>query len=175
MKRFFSQLPLKTLNPQLSTLNHYLWLMAKFSMLGAAGYVAPRHLKAIRDTGNELVSVFDPSESLGILDQFFPGAACFSSFEAYTSYHNHRHYVDYLTICSPNHNHFEQILWGIHHGANIICEKPLVINPDQLPILQELEERTGKKINTILQLRLHPVAIELKKSFNTGKFARKKM
>ena len=143
-------------------------------MLGAAGYVAPRHLKAISETGNDLVSVFDPSESLGILDQYFPGAACFSSFDAYTAYHNHRHFFDYLAICSPNDAHFEQIKWGIHHGANIICEKPLVINPDQLDILQELEERTGKKIYTILQLRLHPVAIELKNSMDTSTSSQKK-
>jgi len=137
-------------------------------MLGAAGYVAPRHLKAIRDTGNRLISAFDPSESLGIMDQYFPDATCFSDFSAYSQYHNHRHFVDYLTICSPNNDHFEQIKWGINHGANIICEKPLVLDPNELPVLEELEERTGKRIHTILQLRLHPTVIDLKKSITAG-------
>jgi UDP-N-acetyl-2-amino-2-deoxyglucuronate dehydrogenase len=140
--------------------------MSTFSIIGAAGYVAPRHMKAIQETGNSLVSVYDPCENLGRLDQYFPDAACFSDFGAYTAYHNHRHFFDYLSICSPNNNHFEQIKWGIHHGANIICEKPLFIHPEQLPILQELEKRTGKNINTILQLRLHPTVIDLKKSIS---------
>ncbi len=140
--------------------------MSTFSIIGAAGYVAPRHMKAIHETGNNLVSVYDPCENLGRLDQYFPDAACFSDFGAYSSYHNHKHFFDYLSICSPNNNHFEQIKWGIHHGANIICEKPLVIHPEQLEILQELEERTGKNISTILQLRLHPTVIELKKSIS---------
>ena len=148
--------------------------MSTFSIIGAAGYVAPRHMKAIKDTGNSLVSVYDPCENLGILDQYFPDAACFSNFDAYSSYHNHKHFFDYLSVCSPNHYHFEQICWGIRHGANIICEKPLVINPEEIPVLQELEERTGKKISTILQLRLHPAVIELKKSISLHPSGEKK-
>jgi UDP-N-acetyl-2-amino-2-deoxyglucuronate dehydrogenase len=107
------------------------------------------------------------------MDQYFPAAACFNSFESYTSYHNHKHFFNYLTICSPNQHHFEQICWGIKHGANIICEKPLVIDPTELNQLMDLEERTGRKINTILQLRLHPAVTALKNLLSAETMAKK--
>jgi UDP-N-acetyl-2-amino-2-deoxyglucuronate dehydrogenase len=136
--------------------------MSTFSLLGAAGYVAPRHLKAIRDTGNRLVSVFDPSESLGIMDQYFPEAVCFSDFSTYSSYHNHKHFVDFLTICSPNHEHFEQIKWGIGHGANIICEKPLVLDPNELPYWKSLKKEPAKQFIPSFNSGYNPTVIDLK-------------
>ncbi len=142
-------------------------------MVGAAGYVSPRHLKAIQDTGNQLISVYDPSESLGILDQYFPEAACFSNFESYAEYHNQKNNLDYLSICSPNHHHFSQICWGLENGANIICEKPMVIHPEQLERLKILEQQSGKKVNTILQLRLLPNVSLLKKEISTREIGKK--
>jgi len=124
----------------------------KFSLIGAAGYVAPRHMKAIRDLGHELVSVYDVHDDLAVLDQYFPGAACFSDLTAYTEFHRSRP-LDYVSVCSPNHLHAEHIRWAMAQRAHVICEKPLVIEPAQLDQLAELEKLHGKKINTVLQLR----------------------
>jgi UDP-N-acetyl-2-amino-2-deoxyglucuronate dehydrogenase len=132
-------------------------------------------MKAIRDTGNDLIAMYDPLESREILNQFFPEAKSFSDFNTYSAFHheeklslktgessNLQNPIDYLSICSPNHVHFDQISWGLQQQAHIICEKPLVIDPAQLPLLQALENESGKKINTILQLRLLPAVIKLK-------------
>lgn len=126
-----------------------------FAMTGAAGYVAPKHMQAILDTGNDLVVVLDPHDTLGILDRFHPDALCFSNEDAFEAYLL-EHPVDFLTICAPNHLHFEHIKLGLRCGCNIICEKPLVIDPKQLDSLQSLQQIHQRKIHTILQLRLLP-------------------
>lgn len=141
--------------------------MKNFVLIGAAGYIAPRHLKAIKDTGNNLIAALDPSDSVGIMDGYFPHADFFVEFERFD-----RHIeklkrtgtkIDFVTICSPNYLHDAHIRFGLRHGANVICEKPLVLNPWNVDALQEIEKETGNKIYTILQLRLHPSVIELKK------------
>ncbi len=135
--------------------------MLNFSIIGAAGYVAPRHMKAIRDLGHELVSVFDVHDGLAVLDQYFPHAACFSNVDVYTKFHR-THPLDYVSICSPNHLHFQHIQWALKHQAHVVCEKPLVLEPAQLDQLIELEKNHGKKINTILQLRKIEDVVNLK-------------
>jgi UDP-N-acetyl-2-amino-2-deoxyglucuronate dehydrogenase len=142
--------------------------MKNFAITGVAGYIAPRHLKAIKETGNRLLAAVDPHDSVGILDSFFPDVSFFTEFERFDRHleklrrgpkENH---IDYVSICSPNHLHDAHIRLALRIGANVICEKPLVINPWNLDALQQLEEETGCKINTVLQLRLHPSLIELK-------------
>ncbi len=141
-----------------------------FALIGAAGYIAPRHLKAIYDTGHRLVAAYDPNDSVGILDSFFPEADFFIEFERFD-----RHLdklkragqkIDYISICSPNYLHDAHIRFGLRLGADVICEKPLVLNPWNAEALQESEAETGKKVNTILQLRLHPALIALKKQID---------
>ncbi len=142
--------------------------MKNFGITGVAGYIAPRHLQAIKDTGNVLIAAMDPHDSVGILDRYFPNASFFSEFERFD-----RHLeklrrtgsegkIDYLTVCSPNHLHDAHIRLALRLGANAICEKPLVLNPWNLDALQELENDSEGKVNTILQLRVHPSLIELK-------------
>ncbi len=137
-----------------------------FVLIGAAGYVAPRHMKAIKDTNNNLIAAVDSNDSVGIIDSYFPDASFFVEFERFD-----RHVdklkrkgtkVDYASICSPNYLHDAHIRWALRSGINAICEKPLVLNPWNLDALQEIEEETGKKIYNILQLRTHPKIIELK-------------
>jgi UDP-N-acetyl-2-amino-2-deoxyglucuronate dehydrogenase len=135
--------------------------MKKFGLIGLAGYVAPRHLKAIKDTGNNLLAAFDTSDAVGIIDKYFPGADFFtepSSFKNFASTKT----LDYLTVCSPNHLHKEHVSWGMQYEMDVICEKPLVLNPSEAENLLLLEQNSGKSISTILQLRLHPNIIQLK-------------
>ena len=142
--------------------------MKNFALTGAAGYVAPRHLKAIRDTGNRLVAAVDPHDSVGVLDGFFPDVAFFTEFERFD-----RHLekirrsgqdggIDYVSVCSPNHLHDAHIRLALRIGADAICEKPLVLNPWNLDALAGLEEETGHRIYTILQLRVHPALVALR-------------
>jgi len=140
--------------------------MKNFALIGAAGYIAPRHLKAIRDTGNNLIAALDPSDSVGILDSYFPHSDFFVEFERFD-----RHIekllrqgtkIDYVSVCSPNYLHDSHIRFGLRHGADVICEKPLVLNPWNVDALAEIEADTGRRIFTILQLRLHPKVIALK-------------
>jgi UDP-N-acetyl-2-amino-2-deoxyglucuronate dehydrogenase len=140
--------------------------MKNFALIGAAGYIAPRHLKAIKDTGNNLIAALDPFDSVGILDSYFPKADFFVEFERFD-----RHIeklkrqgtsLDYVTVCSPNYLHDSHIRFGLRHGADVICEKPLVLNPWNVDALAEIEQETGKRVYTILQLRLHPNVIALK-------------
>ncbi len=136
--------------------------MKNFGLIGLAGYVAPRHLKAIKDTGNNLVSAYDTSDAVGVVDRYFPNTDFFtdqSLFEIFLTENK----LDYLTICSPNHLHYKHVCLGLKHDINVICEKPLVLNPAEAYDLLELEKNSGLTINTILQLRLHPNIIELKK------------
>lgn len=140
--------------------------MKNFAIIGVGGFVAPRHLKAIKETGNNLVAALDKNDSVGILDNYFPEADFFTEFERFD-----RHLeklkrkgirIDYLTVCSPNYLHDSHIRFGLRIGANVICEKPLVLNPWNVEALAEIEKETGGKIYTILQLRLHPSIIALR-------------
>lgn len=142
--------------------------MKKFALIGAAGYIAPRHMQAIKDTGNELVAAIDPNDSVGIIDGFFPKADFFTEFERFDRHidkirrRNSGHAVDYVSICSPNYLHDAHMRFALRSGADAVCEKPLVLNPWNIDGLREMEEDTGHRINTILQLRLHPSIIELR-------------
>jgi UDP-N-acetyl-2-amino-2-deoxyglucuronate dehydrogenase len=144
--------------------------MYNFAITGVAGYVAPRHLKAIKDTGNNLIAAVDPHDSVGILDRYFPTASFFTEFERFDRHLEKLRrtpgdeHVHYLSICSPNHLHDAHIRLALRIGANAICEKPLVINPWNLDALEELEAETNCSIYTVLQLRIHPALIELKKT-----------
>lgn len=137
--------------------------MKRFVLLGAAGFVAPRHMRAIKDTGNELVAAMDPNDSVGILDSHFPHAAFFTTFEELSAFVQHQadleSSVDYYSICSPNHLHEAQIIAGLHAGCNVICEKPLVLNVEAVERLVALEANSPGSASTILQLRLHPTII----------------
>lgn len=141
--------------------------MANFAIIGVGGYIAPRHLKAIKETGNNLVAALDSNDSVGILDRFFPNVPFFTEFERFDRYaeklrrQNGENRIDYVTVCSPNYLHDAHIRFALRIGANAICEKPLVLTPWNLDALQELEEEYGKKVSTILQLRVHPALIEL--------------
>lgn len=142
--------------------------MVNFALIGAAGYVAPRHLKAIKATDNRLVAALDPNDSVGILDSYFIDAKFFTEPERFERFldklrrKNSPDKVDYLSICSPNYLHDAHIRMALRNDANAICEKPIVINPWNLDALQEIEEETGKKVFTVLQLRLHPLLLEFK-------------
>jgi len=141
----------------------------KFGLIGAAGYIAPRHMKAIKDTGNELVAAYDINDSVGIIDSHFPEAAFFTEFERFdrfvdkSSRESKSNALDYVAICSPNYLHDSHMRFALRSGADAICEKPLVLNPWNIDGLIALEKDTGRKVNTILQLRLHPSIIDLKK------------
>ena len=144
--------------------------MKNFVLIGAAGYIAPRHMQAIKATGNNLIAAFDPFDSVGIIDNYFPEADFFTEFERFD-----RHIeklkrngvnIDYVSICSPNYLHDSHIRFGLRIGADVICEKPIVLNPWNVDALSELEEEYSGKIYTILQLRLHEKVIALKEKFD---------
>lgn len=141
--------------------------MLNFALIGAAGFIAPRHLKAISETGNRLVTALDPFDSVGILDSFFPECTFYTEFERFESHIESLKgtpgQVDFVSVCSPNYLHDAHIRFGLRNGANVICEKPVVPDPSALEKLQLFEDQTGKKVYTILQLRLHPAIIALKK------------
>ena len=141
--------------------------MKNFALIGAAGFVAPRHLKAIRETGNDLVAAMDRFDSVGVMDSYFPNADFFVEFERFDRHleklKRQGRQVDYVSICSPNYLHDAHIRFGLRYGADVICEKPLVLNPWNIDALQELEKETHNHVNCILQLRLHPAIIALKK------------
>ena len=143
-----------------------------FALIGAAGFVAPRHIQAIHDTGNNLVAALDPHDSVGRLDKYFPKCAFFTEVERFD-----RHLeklkrqgkgVDYVSICSPNYLHDSHCRLAMRVGANVICEKPAVINPWNLDQLIEIEMETQRKVNVILQLRLYPELIKLKEKFENS-------
>ena len=141
--------------------------MKNFALLGAAGFVAPRHLKAIKDTGNELVAALDPFDSVGIIDSYFPNAHFFVEPERFDRYLERRKYqeslkIDYFSVCTPNHLHDAHIRMALRRGADAICEKPLVLNPWNIDALKNMEQETGQKIWNVLQLRVHPSIIALK-------------
>jgi UDP-N-acetyl-2-amino-2-deoxyglucuronate dehydrogenase len=140
--------------------------MFNFALIGAAGFIAPRHLKAIKETGNNLVAALDRHDNVGILDSYFPHADFFTEFERFDRHldklKRQGNKVDYVSICSPNYLHDSHIRYALRLGATAICEKPLVLNPWNLDALEEIENETGNKVCTILQLRLHPSIIALK-------------
>jgi len=146
--------------------------MKNFAITGVAGYIAPRHLQAIRDTGNNLVAAMDPHDSVGILDKYFPDVSFFTEFERFDRHleklrreKNHDK-IDYMSICSPNNLHDAHIRLALRVGANVLCEKPLVLNPWNLDALQELENETSTRVYTVLQLRVHPALVELKQKLD---------
>jgi UDP-N-acetyl-2-amino-2-deoxyglucuronate dehydrogenase len=142
--------------------------MKDFALIGVAGYIAPRHLKAIKETGNNLVAALDRFDSVGIMDSYFPESDFFTEFERFDRHLDKLRRVDkkvdYISICSPNYLHDSHIRFALRQQADAICEKPLVLNPWNVDALEEIEKETGKKVNTILQLRLHPSIIELRTS-----------
>ena len=146
--------------------------MKKFALIGASGFIAPRHMKAIKDTGNDLLAAYDKFDSVGILDNFFPNASFFVEFERFDRYVDKLKRLgkkmDYVSICSPNYLHDAHIRFGLRIGANVICEKPLVLNPWNIDGLKEMENETGKRVFNILQLRLHPSIIDLKRKIELG-------
>ncbi|MFH1760717.1 MAG: Gfo/Idh/MocA family oxidoreductase [bacterium] len=143
--------------------------MKNFALTGVGGYIAPRHLQAIKETGNNLIAALDPSDSVGILDSFFDKVRFFTEFERFDRHceklrrKSEDERVHYVSICSPNFLHDAHIRFALRIGAHAICEKPLVLNPWNIEPLREMEKETGKKVNTILQLRLHPAFAALKK------------
>jgi UDP-N-acetyl-2-amino-2-deoxyglucuronate dehydrogenase len=140
--------------------------MKNFALIGAAGYIAPRHMRAIKDTGNNLIAALDKCDSVGIIDSYFPEADFFVEFERFDRHvdklRRKGEQIDYVSICTPNYLHDAHIRWALRSGADAICEKPLVLNPWNIDALVEIEKETGKKVNTILQLRLHPSIVALK-------------
>ena len=146
--------------------------MKNFALIGAAGYIAPRHLRAIKDTGNRLVAAYDKFDSVGIMDSFFPEASFFTEMELFDRHCSKLKrtdkQVDMVSICTPNYLHDAHIRYGLRLGSDVICEKPLVLNPWNIDALAEVEKETGHKVNNILQLRLHESIKALKKRIDEG-------
>jgi len=146
--------------------------MKNFALIGAAGYIAPRHMKAIKDTGNNLIAALDPNDSVGIIDSYFPEADFFIEPERFDRHLDKLRRsgtpIDYMSICSPNFLHDSHIRMSLRNNAHAICEKPIVLNPWNIDALLEIEKETGKEIYTILQLRLHPAIIKLKKRIDNS-------
>src|SRR3989344_3804463 len=144
----------------------------KFALLGAAGFIAERHMKAIADTGNDLLVAMDVNDSVGILDKYFTGADFFTDFARFERHvdflRSQGNKIDYVSICTPNHLHDSHVRFALNYGADAICEKPLALNPRNVKAFVDLESRGENKIYTILQLRLHPKMIELKKRIEAG-------
>ena len=142
-----------------------------FALVGAAGFVAPRHMKAISDTGNELIAALDPNDSVGIIDSFFPEAHFFTEYERFDRHIDKLRRAgngpDFVSITSPNYLHDSHIRFALRSDADAICEKPLVLNPHNIDGLAEMEADTGRKVHTILQLRLHPSIRQLREKLLT--------
>ncbi len=145
-------------------------IMKNFTLIGAAGYIAPRHLEAIKSTGNNLIAALDKHDAVGVLDSYFPDCSFFTEFERFDRYLEKMKHegnpCDFLSVCSPNYLHDSHIRFGIRSGMDVICEKPLVVTPWQMDWLLETENCFDNKIFTILQLRLHPSILSLKKKVN---------
>ncbi len=146
--------------------------MKNFALIGVGGYIAPRHLKAIQDTGNTLLAAYDKFDSVGIMDRYFPQCSFFTEMELFD-----RHLaklkrqgvsLDFMSVCTPNYLHDAHIRFGLRQGADVICEKPVVLNPWNIEALEAEEKNCGHCIYTILQLRLHPAIIALKKRIAEG-------
>jgi UDP-N-acetyl-2-amino-2-deoxyglucuronate dehydrogenase len=146
--------------------------MKNFALIGASGYIAPRHLRAIKESANSLLAAYDPFDSVGVMDSFFPHADFFTEFERFDRHidklNRSGKQLDYVSICSPNYLHDSHIRFGLKNGADVICEKPLVLNPWNVEGLMQMEEETGQKVYNVLQLRLHPTIVELKKKVDAS-------
>ena len=147
--------------------------MKNFALIGASGYIAPRHMKAIKETNNNLVAALDKFDSVGIIDSYFPNADFFTEFERFDRHisklkFEQKKQLDYVSICTPNYLHDAHIRFALRQGADAICEKPLVLNPWNMDALGDIEKETGKKIFNILQLRVHPAIIALKEKIANG-------
>ena len=146
--------------------------MKNFAIIGVGGYVAPRHLKAIAETGNRLVAAYDKSDSVGVIDSYFPEAAFFTELELFdrhcTKQKGTPGQVDMVSVCTPNYLHDSHTRYALRLGADVVCEKPLVLNPWNIDGIRRVEEETGHKVNNILQLRLHPSIVALKKRVDEG-------
>ncbi len=146
--------------------------MKNFVLIGAGGYIAPRHMKAIKETNNNLLAALDKHDSVGILDSYFPNAVFFIEFERFDRHieklKRQGTHTDYVTVCSPNYLHDAHIRFGLRIGAGVICEKPLVLNPWNIEALMEIEKETGQNVYTILQLRLHPAVMALREKIRQG-------
>jgi len=151
--------------------------MKNFALIGAGGYIAPRHMKAIKDTGNNLIAALDKNDSVGILDSYFPEADFFTEFERFDRHleklKRQGKKIDFVSVCSPNYLHDAHIRFGLRIGADVICEKPIVLNPWNIEALQEIEKETGNQVFSILQLRLHPAIIALKEKIDSGAAGKK--
>ena len=147
--------------------------MKNFALIGAAGYIAVRHMQAIKETGNNLIAALDKFDSVGIIDSYFPDADFFTEFERFDRHidklrHNENKSIDYVSICTPNYLHDSHIRFALKQHADAICEKPMVLNPWNVEALGDVEKETGQKINNILQLRLHPNIIKLKEEVDNS-------
>ena len=146
--------------------------MANFALIGAAGYIAPRHLKAIKDTGNDLLAAYDKFDSVGRLDSFFPECSFFTENELFDRHCSKlqasENPLQWMSVCTPNYTHDAFIRYGLRLGCDVICEKPVVLNPYNIDALQKVEEETGHKAYNILQLRLHDSIAALKKKVDEG-------
>ncbi len=146
--------------------------MKNFALVGAAGYIAPRHMKAIKETNNELVAAYDPYDGVGIIDSFFPNADFFVEFERFDRHveklKRANKALDFVSVCSPNYLHDSHIRFGLRRDADVICEKPIVLNPWNIDALEDIEKESKGSIYTILQLRHHPGIIALKKKVEEG-------
>lgn len=146
--------------------------MKRFALIGGSGYIAPRHVEAIKAIGGDLVAVLDPYDGIGYIDKYFPNASYFKETERFDRHLDkltrHGCGVDYVSICSPNYLHDSHIRLGLRYSDNIICEKPIVLKSEHLNSLKKIQGDTGKVINAILQLRLHPSIVALKKKYSSG-------
>jgi UDP-N-acetyl-2-amino-2-deoxyglucuronate dehydrogenase len=146
-------------DPRCTTIRKFDPIMKKFALIGAAGYVAPRHMKAIKETGNVLTAALDPNDSVGIIDSYFPNADFFTEFERFDRHVDKKRRkgakIDYVSICSPNYLHDAHIRFALRNNASAICEKPLVLNPWNIDGLEEIEAESDARVYNILQLRLH--------------------
>ncbi|MDY7218797.1 Gfo/Idh/MocA family oxidoreductase [Denitrificimonas sp. JX-1] len=151
--------------------------MKKFALIGAAGYIAPRHMQAIKHVEADLVAALDPNDSVGIIDSHFPDASFFTEFERFDRHIDKLRRagegVNYISICSPNYLHDSHMRFALRSGADAICEKPLVLNPWNIDGLLEVEKDTGRKVNTILQLRVHPAIVALKEKVKSTQNSKK--
>jgi UDP-N-acetyl-2-amino-2-deoxyglucuronate dehydrogenase len=147
--------------------------MKNFALIGAAGFIAPRHLKAIKDTGNNLVAAYDVFDSVGIMDSFFPESSFFTEFELFDRHLSKNKgtdkNVDFVSVCTPNYLHDAHIRYGLRLGSDVICEKPIVLNPWNIDALMNVERETGNKVYNVLQLRLHSAIKALKERIDSEK------
>ena len=146
--------------------------MKNFAIIGVGGYIAPRHLKAIKETDNRLVAALDKNDSVGILDKFFDDVDFFTEFERFDRHivklKGTEKQIDYVTICTPNYLHDSHIRFALRNGADAICEKPLVLNPWNLDQLEEIEKKSEKKVYTVLQLRSHPTIQKIREKYQNS-------